>query len=512
MSYPKKLLRLRPTQGIVSDVPAHEVGAEFYTTGQNVIFRQGFASRILGSRTAYGDMPLAVRHLLFTRINGTGYWLVFGPGNTADDEVYALETANQHLISPVLTPGADSADWSSALLNGIPIVTNGFDELMYWSGNPSNPLAILPGWTATETAKSIATLRYHIFAFDIDGPAGHFESLVKWSHAAEPGTVPSTWTPATNNEAGSAELSDAPGPILCGVPLRDALMVYKRSATYVFQYVGGNQKFSNRKVFPNVGALTRKSVCDVNGQHLIVTAGDIVLTDGNSVRSIGESRMREYLFNQIDTTYYENLFTIYNRAKNEVLIAFPESGSPFCSKALVYDVSKDAFGVRDLADVTCAALGAVDDTAESEVIDDDGGVIDDDDSPINAAVLSSATESLVLGSDLQLTLEDTFDATTLEASVGKYDLHFGDPERVKFVKRLHILAKSGSGSLLVRVGSRMSPSDDISWSAEVTLDEPDQIVNTFAQGRYISVELRSTGSSIWTVTGINIEAELRGYH
>jgi hypothetical protein len=36
-------------------------------------------------------------------------------------------------------------------------------------------------------------------------------------------------------------------------------------------------------------------------------------------------------------------------------------------------------------------------------------------------------------------------------------------------------------------------------------------VNCFAQGRYISVEVRSTGSTVWELTGIELEAELRGY-
>jgi hypothetical protein len=58
----------------------------------------------------------------------------------------------------------------------------------------------------------------------------------------------------------------------------------------------------------------------------------------------------------------------------------------------------------------------------------------------------------------------------------------------------------------------MTPGDSTAWSPEVELTSPDQIVNTFAQGRYISVELRSEAASTWTVTGIEIEAELRGYH
>jgi hypothetical protein len=58
----------------------------------------------------------------------------------------------------------------------------------------------------------------------------------------------------------------------------------------------------------------------------------------------------------------------------------------------------------------------------------------------------------------------------------------------------------------------MTPSGSITWSNEVTLTEPEQIVNLFAQGRYISVEIRSQGVELWRISGFDIEAEVRGYH
>ena len=53
MSYPKRLLRLTPTRGFVSDTPAHEVGPDFWTGADNVLFRDGFPHRLPGSRSAY---------------------------------------------------------------------------------------------------------------------------------------------------------------------------------------------------------------------------------------------------------------------------------------------------------------------------------------------------------------------------------------------------------------------------------------------------------------------------
>ncbi len=63
----------------------------------------------------------------------------------------------------------------------------------------------------------------------------------------------------------------------------------------------------------------------------------------------------------------------------------------------------------------------------------------------------------------------------------------------------------------MRVGSRMSTTDAITWDDEQALDAPDSFVNTRALGRYISVEVRSQDDDVWGVHGFDIEYEERGY-
>lgn len=510
MSYPKQLLRLRPTQGLVlSDTPNPEVGPQFYTSGQNVIFRQGFASRVGGSRLAYSATSFSpILHVRNVQLGGNNYWVVAGP-----DELFALDSGGAtDITGAALTAVTNPYEWASALLNGIPIFTNGADLLQYWDGNTANNFAALPDWPATTSCKSVATFKFHIFALDIDGPGGHFESQLKWSDAAEPGTVPSAWTPAADNEAGDVELSDTPGPLLCARTLGGSLLIYKRSAIYQADYVGGNNIFEFRRSLNNLGALTRRAVADLKEGHLVVTDGDIVITDGVNARSIGEARQKRFLFTNLDQDNYQNLFVAHYRSKGETWICFPESGNQFCTKALVYDSAHDAFGIRDLDAVTSADLGIVDDTAPASDWDSDSDAWDDDPSAWNASGFSAALDSFVTASGDELTQHDTDDLVATPAGVGKYDITFDEPERIKFVKRLHVRASQGFVSLLVRVGGRMTPTDTIAWSDEVELLEPEQIVNATCVGRYISFEVRSIGTDVWTVSGVELEAELRGYH
>ncbi len=161
MSYPKKLLRLRPLGGLALDVPAAEVGPEFYTGGDNIDFRIGYARRTQGERAVYTQSTAnPALHLLNVRAPGgiteSNFWLVFG-----DDDVNALETSNIDLILTGLTPVTSAWQWASTLLNNIPCWTNGLDVPYYWAGDVGVAAAALPGWPVGTVCKSLIAFQFH---------------------------------------------------------------------------------------------------------------------------------------------------------------------------------------------------------------------------------------------------------------------------------------------------------------------------------------------------------------
>jgi hypothetical protein len=476
----------------------------------NVVTRGGFSQRVPASLSVYATALGATEadvfmHGVNVEYAGTNYWLVFEDIGS----VWAIEGSNATAIDAGLFSTVnDPVDYSSCLLNGVAVASNGADEPVYWTGTN---LATLTDWTATESAGFIAAFQYHLFALDISGPGGTFANKLKWSDAAEPGTMPDSWTPGASNQAGDAELSDSPGGLLCAYPLRDSLIIYKRSSMYQAKYVGGNNVFNFRKVQSTSGALTRRSVCDVNGMHLVVSDGDIIMTDGSNRRSLGESRVKDWLFNQLDQTNYPNLFCAYNRAQHEVIIGLPTAGAEFCNMALVYNVEMDSFGVRDLPDVTHAPVGFVNDTVDSSGWPDRTETWSAAVGEWGSSTISTARDSMVFLSADEMLQQDVTTAEVVSAYLGKYSMDFGDSARVKFLRRVHVQARNNYGTLYVRTGSQMQPNDSINWSSEVTITDPEQVVNVFAQGRYISVEVRSAGSDVWKLTGLDMEVELRGY-
>jgi len=508
MAYPKRHAQVRPTRGVMYDTPTHRVPPDFWTRGQNFHTRKGFAERVAGSRAAYGTLPVSVLHALNVRYSSNA-WLVWGA-----NEVHAEITSNTHDLSNTLSLSSvsDPHEISSTILNGIPVFTNGLDDPHYWDLNTANDFAPLTGWPASTTCKAIVAFKFHLFALDMTESGTNFEGKMRWSDAASPGAIPSTWTAAAGNQAGDAIIDDIQGPILNAFPLRGQLMVCKRSSMYAVDYIGGNEVFSiSPPLFSDMGLLTRHGGCTIPGGLFMVTGGDVVITDGTARRSVANGRVRDALFDSLSTDNYENLFCVYHRRKHEVWICYPETGNDNCSRALVYDLQNDSFGEVDLAQVTCGAVGLVNDESPSNIYDDQSYTFDSSSRKIDATNFSLANEDLVLGYGTTLEQQDTSDSVSADASVGKYDMDLGDPTRIKSVKRVHFQFAPGYGTVYVRVGTRMSPQDPISWGNEVTLTEPEESVAVMAVGKYISVEVRSDGSDIWQLTGFDVEHDLQGY-
>lgn len=512
MSYPKQLLRLSPRRGIVSDVAAYEVGPNFWTQGDNCVFRQGFAERAPGTLEVYDPPQTAIYNLLNAQIGGINYWIYHSA-----DKSHAVETSNHTDITHAsgLQAAAETYLWTSGLLNGVPFANNSLDAPMYWDGDVGNKFVDLPDWPAGTVCNALVAHKYHLFALGIDGPSGDFPMQIKWSDAAAPGSVPAAWTAAADNEAGDSELAETPGALVTALSLRGSLMIYKNGATYVADYLPESDEiFTFRLLFSQAGALARHGVADVNGQHFIVTDGDIVLTDGVNIRSIAQSRRRRFLFNQLDQDNFRNIFAIYNRAQNEVWLGFPEAGESLCTRAMIYDVSNDAWGDRELPSIATAAPGIINDTAPDESWDSDSEVWDSDLTEWNRQSYSLATESIVLADpNTPDMLQVGEGSQSISSTLAKYGLTFDAPERLKFVKRVHVrMDAPTSVDFELRIATQMTPEGAITYTNPVTFNSDQQFINVIAQGRYIGIEIKATTDQSWSCMGVDIEAELRGYH
>lgn len=511
MTYPKKTLQLRPRRGAAGDLPGWVNPPDVWDQADNIVFRQRVAERADNLAAVYDPPTVAPYILRNLQIAGVNYWVYCG---ATASYVVTVATHTDITHASGQTSQTDVSKLSLELLNGVPIFNNAADEPMYWDGNAANNFVTLPDWTATESCALLVPHRFHLFALGIDGPAGVFPDQIKWSDAAAPGNVPAAWTPAATNEAGSATLSDTPGPLVSAASLRASLGVYKSGSFHLVDYIGGQEVFSVRTAFSQLGALCRHAVADINGTHLVVTDGDVVLNDGVNPRSIVQNRRRRFLFNQLDQDNFQNLFVTYYKDQGEVWVCFPVSGNEFATRAMIYDIANDAWGDRELDGIAFAASGIINDTAPDETWDADTDVWDSDTTIWNAVNFSLATETLVLADPATPEFRQVgTGSNSLTSTLSKQDLDFGQPERFKFVKRVHLRVEADTSiDFSVRVGTRNATGEAITWTATQTMQSDDQFINVLATGRLISVEVAATTDKPFKITGLDVEAEMRGYH
>jgi hypothetical protein len=500
---------LRPVGGHILDIEALELSDQVLSLARNVHMRRGFPSRIRGRRSIYTAFPTVPYHLLNFALNGFNWWLAFGT-----DDIWALETSNSDDVSiPSQSTIANPHEWASTLLNGIPVFTNGKDAPHYWNGDVLDVAEPLPDFPADTLCKFIVAFRFHLFALDIDSPSGVFNNLILWSDATEPGAVPDSWTPAPDNEAGSAFLADTPGRNIAGAPLGTQLMIYKPTSFYAVEYAGQppDNIFTVRPVVRATGLLSPHALKTLGTQQAVVGNEDVVLTDGLNVRSIADNRIKQALRNSIDEDNAQNLFTIYDDHARELWICAPEPGSQFATVAHIWDERRDNWVTRDLNAVKYGTIGRVNDTAESQVWDDDSETWDSDLSIWNE-VQQSGSQKVVTAENAAMFVEDVPESNLFEAILQRLDIAFEDVEQRKVTNRVTVEGRgAGLSTLFIRLGSRNSTGDDapVQWGAYVQRKAEGNEYEV--AGRYISVEVvNNTSAEPWSVTRITIEAEYDG--
>lgn len=495
---------LRPSGGHILDIDSAEIADQFLTTARNVNTRKGFPSRRGGRRVAYpvvsGGSPNDPLHLLNLQLNTFNWWMLFGT-----NKIYAVEGTNYYDITFAgMQTVANPYEWSSTLLNGIPVFSNGKDVLLYWDGNGSSDALAIAGFPIGTAVKSVVAFRFHLFGLDVDGPAGHFDNQIIWSDATDPGALPTSWIPGVGNEAGSAILADTPGRCVCGVPLNAQLMIYKPQAVYPVEYSGQQPDniFTVRPANRSLGAMGPHCVIDLGDKHLVVGNDDVCLFDGVSVKSIAENRVKLFLANSIDETYQQNTFVVRDLNKRETWICVPESGSQFATVAHIWDERRDSWSMHDLTNVRHGTTGYVTDTTISNIWNSQAQVWDSDLSAWNAASDGSLTK-VTLAESSKMYLEDTSDSISVTALIARNDLAFDDDAQQKLIQAVWI---RGTGlafaDLQFRLGARDATDESITWQAWQPVRSDGQLTIPEISGRYISIEIQATSTELWTIDRI----------
>lgn len=502
--------------GVNLDIDPIDLPPEVWTETANMVARPGAMHRARGYQEVFATPLFAPYYLQYSPQLGEPHWIYAGTNNIGH-----INEAGAHAdITPAsLTVPVDENGWTGGNLNGLAVINALENEPYYWFEGIGATALALPGQRANTRYRVMRPFKYHLIGLGVTDDNGDFRDQVHWSDAADPGSIPATWVPAPDNEAGDNILADENGDIIDGLALRDSFYIYKQDSVYEMVYVGGNAVFRFRKVFGSTGVLTRNCIVRVKGTHVVLGNGDIYQHDGQNVSSIVDGVVRDSFFSTIDDASYQNSFAVYVEALEQVWFCVPTTGNTRPNLALVWDTVTRQWGYREIPDADFAAPGIIADLAsggpEQEQWDNDSGIWNTDSTRWLDQTLDVTEDALLIADASQSKLfrgntGTQADGEAYRSTVGRLGLNLQEP-REKAIRRIwpriNAVADTAFTMELFNQRDPMSGLEQVGVYQFVPNTEG---VPVNVNARYLGIRIYTDDSVDWDIAGLDIEYLPRG--
>jgi len=348
--------------GVVKDLAAHRLPIPGWTDAKHIRFLPDGPTTMQSDREVFSAAPIQPFWLGQFPPLVDPLWIY-----ASDSAIYSYQgSAGTHLS---LGSGFVAAGerWQGFVFQGVGIfnqvnnqpqrlapITHGTAvvALDNWASNP--------GGSGTR-CQSLRPYRNFLIAISIveSGVAKPFR--VRWSAAAEPGTVPNSWAALPTNESGDKDIAETSDVLVDGLVLGDSFMLYKERSFWGMQYVGGQDVMRTWKISEDAGLLGRDCVTTFPGGHFVVTQDDIIVHQGvgGSIRSILKDKLRLWLRKSINALRIKNCFVCTNHPQKEVWFFFPSGEVTYANKVLCWSWENDKVTIRDVAETPFASAGSI---------------------------------------------------------------------------------------------------------------------------------------------------------
>lgn len=529
-------IHLAGNLGVIKDVAPHELPPEAFTDARNVRFQNGKVIEFTGEASVFEDASFVVPYYFLRAVPGDAnlFWLLMGLA-----KIYTT-TGGTHTNITRQTAGVDvdytgtvDNKWCTTILGGIPVLTNGVDLPQYWSSiSAGTKLANFPTtaglWNANHRARIIRAFKSYLMAFNVTKTSTKYPNLVKWSHPADPGALPSSWDETDPTKDAGEKPLDTGGDILDALPLGDTMIIYSETSTHGARLTNNQAIFTFPLILSESGILAQDCVKAVPPlkKHFVVTGDDIILFDGVSGESIADKRVRSYIFRQLDSTYFTRSFVAINYFNREMWFCYPETNNTFPNIAAVWNWVENNWTFRDLNQISHIANGPIDDSTVDETWDADSGAWNDDTTVWNEKFYRASIRDMLMaqpGSTKLLRGDYTnlFDGSTIRSWVERTGLtivgrdRFGNPkvdmQARKFIDE--VWPRISGGPVNITVGATDMVANTPTYGSPVKFDpaQHDKVdADPPMEGRFIAIKFEQESTEDWTMEGYDVNIELTG--
>ena len=153
--------------------------------------------------------------------------------------------------------------------------------------------------------------------------------LVRWADQDDR----TTWSPAKENTAGEVVLTD--GTRIVGAKRsKNAINVWTDNSLWLMQFVGPPFTFKFSQAGTNCGLAGPHASIDYNGVTYWMGYDNFYSNSGQV--TVLDCSVRKYVFDNLNTTYYDKIYTGINSEFREIVWLYASGTSTECNKYVIY--------------------------------------------------------------------------------------------------------------------------------------------------------------------------------
>ena len=319
---------------------------------------------------------------------------------------------------------------------------------------------------------------------------------VRWSQNFGLNAGPTTWIPTVTNTANQVEMP-VRGPIIDGFPLNGNFYICSYWDTCLMSPIAYQSStapvFGIKLVNQGRGMLNENCWVNVDNTVYGLDARDIWQFDGGNFKAIGDQRVKNYFYSNINPSYTNQLFMVHNSTKYQIEIYYPDlTSTGRCNQMLAYRYDLDVWqSPRQVNNATQATEAP----------------------RYTGNVPNLATRGVIYSTyntDSQLIQKDTgtsFLGNTISSQFRRDNMSYGQPYSASVLVHRVLPELYGSGNVNITVGGANAVGDTPTFKPTQTVDI--QTENPWVQidqneYRVITVEIGANNTSnTWQMSAAN---------
>lgn len=524
--------------GVITDVNPYDLPVNAVSMAVNVRFNNGMMSRSPVFRDAVATTQ-SNPVFTFSYEASPGNDVIFIADSTGT--LYSLANGSQTNVTDAgFTPASSTIPYTSTSLAGV-VYINRQDQQPRYFGSASTTFASLPNWLSTWRCRSLRSFKSFLIALNVQKSGVSYPNMVKWSDITLYGTYPASWDSTDpTKSAGENTLAEMKSGILDGAALRDFFVVYGPTSSYLMEYTADSDIFRFRKLFDNQGIIGTNCVVEVDGLHYVFGDRDIYVHDGTSVKRIANNRVRNFIYDNLNTSKADNFFVFHNVALQEVNFCYVSgdgyagfSGTTYCNRSAVYNYANDTWTFYDLPNVGvgCYAKYSTSTTYTNATTTYDtvGGSYYDQEGAGNKSYFMPSLANTSVGlSDARILGFDPADNSILSLSayapankpayaerigIDLDELRGVDIRTYKVIRAIYpeVEVVGASQTLNFAFSGTTTVQQQVAWGTESTFNPRTQYkIDLKTGGRFLGWYVESLDNNDFTLSGYDVDIVLTG--